>query len=57
MFLMKSEVPLILAAELLAIRRDKCLISLSKHKFIVFKKEKTRIWKVRILKYYLTLFL
>lgn len=54
---MKSEVPLILAAKVPAIRREKSTISLSEDKITVFKKEKASIWKVRTLKYYLNIVL
>lgn len=54
---MFSEVPLILASKLLAIRREKCTISLSKDKIIVFKKENARICQVSTAKYYVALVL
>lgn len=54
---MKSEVPLILAAKVLAIRRKKCVISLSKDKITVFKKEKASICKASMLNYKLPLVL
>lgn len=53
---MFSEVPLILASELLAVR-EKCTVYLSKDKIIVFKKETVRICRVSTAKYYLVLVL
>lgn len=49
---MFSEVPLILASKLLGVRREKCTISLSKDKIIVFKKENARICEVTTAKCY-----